>query len=253
MRILLISGHGAGDPGAIGNGYKEADITMEVVQKMAPLLSAYADVTVYPVERNAFQDVKNGKWQVGWNYDYVFEVHFNAGGGTGTEIYVTKKEKGTSVEQKVLNNLQLFYRNRGVKIQDFLVINTAKNKGVSSALLEVCFIDSQSDMEMYQKSKDRISASIVAGIVDGFGLAGKKNASTSTTSNTNVANNSSNNVLTTNYKGGSIVEALNSVRVDSSFNNRKKLAEKNQITNYKGTAQQNVQMLNLLKQGKLKK
>ncbi|MBP5380093.1 MAG: C40 family peptidase [Ruminococcus sp.] len=51
----------------------------------------------------------------------------------------------------------------------------------------------------------------------------------------------------------SIVDALNSIGVDSSFNFRKKIAAANSISNYSGTAAQNTQMLNLLKQGKLKK
>ena len=49
----------------------------------------------------------------------------------------------------------------------------------------------------------------------------------------------------------SIVEALKSIGVDSSFSNRKKIATKNSITNYTGTASQNTTLLNLLKQGKL--
>ncbi len=49
----------------------------------------------------------------------------------------------------------------------------------------------------------------------------------------------------------SIVEALTSIGVDSSFENRKVIAGKNNISGYSGTAEQNVQMLNLLKQGKL--
>lgn len=56
----------------------------------------------------------------------------------------------------------------------------------------------------------------------------------------------------TSYKGASIVEALNQIGIDSSYNNRKRLAKINGISNYKGTAAQNTQMLNLLKQGKLK-
>lgn len=53
------------------------------------------------------------------------------------------------------------------------------------------------------------------------------------------------------YKGTSIVDALNEIKIDSSFNNRNKLALKNNIANYTGTATQNTKLLNLLKQGKL--
>ena len=49
----------------------------------------------------------------------------------------------------------------------------------------------------------------------------------------------------------SIVDGLKSVGVDSSYSNRKEIAKTNGISNYTGTAAQNTQMLNLLKQGKL--
>ena len=55
----------------------------------------------------------------------------------------------------------------------------------------------------------------------------------------------------TNYKGVSLVDALNEIKVDSSYNYRSKLATKNNISNYKGTSEQNTTMLNLLKSGKL--
>lgn len=55
------------------------------------------------------------------------------------------------------------------------------------------------------------------------------------------------------YKGNSIVDALKQIGVDSSFEHRKRIAERNNITNYRGTPEQNTKLLNLLKQGKLKK
>lgn len=57
------------------------------------------------------------------------------------------------------------------------------------------------------------------------------------------------------YTGNSssIVTALKKIGVNSSYSNRKKIAKANDIKNYKGTAQQNTTMLNLLKKGKLKK
>ena len=64
---------------------------------------------------------------------------------------------------------------------------------------------------------------------------------------------SSKTIKKTNYKGSSIVDGLKSVGVNSSYANRKKLAQANGIKNYTGTASQNTALLNKLKKGTLKK
>ena len=57
------------------------------------------------------------------------------------------------------------------------------------------------------------------------------------------------------YKGksDSLVDALEAIGAKSDFAYRKKIAQKNKITNYKGTAEQNGKLLALLKKGKLVK
>lgn len=55
------------------------------------------------------------------------------------------------------------------------------------------------------------------------------------------------------FSNSSLVDGLKSIGVDSSFNNRKKIAKANGISNYEGTASQNTKLCNLAKQGKLKK
>lgn len=55
------------------------------------------------------------------------------------------------------------------------------------------------------------------------------------------------------FNSGSIVDGLKKIGVDSSFGNRKKIAQANGIANYEGTAAQNTQMCSLAKQGKLKR
>ena len=52
-------------------------------------------------------------------------------------------------------------------------------------------------------------------------------------------------------KSTSIVIALAELNIDSSMNYRKKIAAANNITGYSGTAEQNTEMLGLLKKGKL--
>lgn len=179
MKILLIAGHGAGDPGAIGCGYKEADLTREVVSLVKPKLSNYATVEVADTSVNWFKN--KAKLPLS-GVDYVFEVHFNAcvndtkGNGvtTGTEIYVTRSEKGTAVEERVVNGIaSLGLKNRGVKRTNFAVINYCKSKGISSALLETCFIDDADDMKVYVAKKDAIADAIANGIAEGFGLKKK--------------------------------------------------------------------------------
>ena len=51
--------------------------------------------------------------------------------------------------------------------------------------------------------------------------------------------------------GDSLVGALQQIDVDTSFQNRQRLARLNGINNYVGSAMQNLQMLQLLKEGKL--
>lgn len=62
-----------------------------------------------------------------------------------------------------------------------------------------------------------------------------------------------NTIKKTTYKGSSIVDGLKSVGVNSSYANRKKLAQANGIKNYTGSPKQNTQLLNKLKKGTLKK
>lgn len=226
MKILLISGHGAGDPGACGNGYKEADLTREVVNNLAKKLKQYATVDVYNQNRNAFYDVQNGVFNIS-KYDYVFEVHFNAsanGKGRGSECYVTTRENGITVEQAIMKNMSKFFVLRdndsifdGVKRTNFLVINTVKSKGISGALLETCFIDNKDDINIYQKNKDAICQGIVDGIVSGFGL---KRSSTSTDNKTNTttkpATSSDTNAnKNTSIKVGDKVKVLKAVQYNN--------------------------------------
>ncbi len=179
LNVLLIAGHGAGDPGAVSGSWKEADETRSVVSNLVTQLDGICNVDVYPTERNAYKDLKTGKLVVEWsNYDYVLEVHFNAFDGAasdgktkGVECYVTQAEPGTAVEEAICKSIaSLGLANRGVKRFNWDVIRAAQLAGVSSALLEVCFLDDPDDMEIYQANKAAVATAIAAGIVSGFGI-----------------------------------------------------------------------------------
>lgn len=172
MKILLIAGHGNGDPGAVGNGYKEADLTREVVALLKPKLEPYCTLDIASTTTNWFEYLGNHAYNFK-SYDYVLEVHFNSGGGHGTEIYVTTSETGTTVETDIVNAVaSVGLTNRGVKRKNFRVISRVKAQGVSAALLEVCFIDSAADMAVWKSKKDAIVQAIADGVIKGFNLKG---------------------------------------------------------------------------------
>ena len=181
MKILLIAGHGAGDPGATAHGFIEANLAREVVAKLKEHLSEYADVKVFDTNKKMSKYLCSNSFNFK-EYDYVFEVHFNAikkelvadGNLKGTEILVHKTEKNTSVEKVILDNIcTLGYKNRGIKPRnDLMVMNVCKgNQGVSYALLEVCFIDDIDDMRLYNEKKDDTIKAVADGIIKGFGLS----------------------------------------------------------------------------------
>ena len=60
--------------------------------------------------------------------------------------------------------------NRGVKRNNWAVINQARKAGTSSALLEICFIDDADDMAVYAVKQSEIVEAIAMSIIDGFGL-----------------------------------------------------------------------------------
>lgn len=180
MKVLLISGHGGSngsyDVGACSDYGIEATETRRVVAALKSQLGNYdVNVDVYPTNRNAYADIINGVLQVNFaNYDYVLEIHFNSAtnkSANGVEVWVTNAEKTITVEQSIVDNIaKIGYLNRGVKREDFCVIRTAKNKGVSSALLEVCFISNKDDMAKYNANFNKVCGAIVDSLVKGFSL-----------------------------------------------------------------------------------
>ena len=76
---------------------------------------------------------------------------------------------------------------------------------------------------------------------------------TNSSSNASVSNETTKYYKKYTGKSVSIVEALISLKIDYSFSFRSKIAKKNGIRFYIGTSSQNTKMLNLLREGKLKK
>ena len=184
MRILLISGHGAGDSGATGTfggrAWHEADETRRVTAAVAADLRAAGwEAERYPVDRNAYEDYRKGTLAAiaqFARYDYVLEIHFNAfradpadGQAKGVECYVPTAQEDDDAAAEICRRVAaLGLPNRGVRRKNWSVIAAAQRAGTPAALLEVCFIDDPDDMAIYTGQFDAVAAAIAAGLMAGL-------------------------------------------------------------------------------------
>lgn len=97
------------------------------------------------------------------NVDFYISLHANAGGGVGTEVF-TYNAKEVTEARKVLNNIcALGFTNRGIKDGSNLYV--VKHPSAVSMLIEVCFVDTQSDVDKYNSiGAEAIANAIVKGL-----------------------------------------------------------------------------------------
>lgn len=230
MKILLSAGHGGTDSGSIGSDKgKEKDRTITLTNKVATLLRNAGHSVTVKQEKNS-----SGKWAMKnrSGYDYALSIHFNAfnGSATGVEcLYKNTVKKASTMSKAVANAMGL--KDRGAKNRTGLYM---LNIGFDN-LIEVCFHDNSNDLAKYNANIDKV-AKAIADTING----GSTGGSSTSSSNNNSTSASS-------YNGNSIVDYLKSIGQDSSFSNRKKLAQANGISNYTGTAAQNTKLLNILR------
>ena len=81
--------------------------------------------------------------------DLFVSIHLNAGGGQGSEVYTYKGRELPQAKNIVTNLNRLGFKNRGIKNGSNLYV--IKHTKMTSILIEVCFVDSRSDVTLYNK------------------------------------------------------------------------------------------------------
>ena len=181
MKVMVIAGHGAGDPGAVashgGKSYKESDETRKLAALLVTELSkAGATADCYSILRNAYADYKEGSLVNRarfHTYDLVLELHFNAfqkdagdGKVRGVEAYMSTAATNTKTADAICKAVAgIGFTNRGVKRKNYAVTGTARVQGAEAILLEVCFLDDADDMALYEKHREDAAREIAAAIV----------------------------------------------------------------------------------------
>ena len=167
MKIGIDLGHGCNYAGGAVGTIKEEEIINTVGNKVISKLRALGHnvIECRPSTASSTSNSLNKRCATANNnnVELFVSIHANAGGGVGTEIY-TYNAKQHSYAVNVLNNIcSLGFRNRGIKSGNNLaVINGTKAEAM---LIEICFVDTQSDVDLYKNNIENIADAIVKGLV----------------------------------------------------------------------------------------
>lgn len=188
MNICISIGHGKSakggyDSGALGGNYQEFKIAREIGKYIGEIFKGYActadvinyDATLYLTDRIAYVN-KHG-------YDLAMEIHLNASGGTGSEVYYkhkssTGKKLAGAISKSIANTFGI--RDRGAKVK----INPANGTDYfgfvrsckcESLLIETVFIDTASDRKHVETAagQRQCAEAIVKAVADFYGIKKK--------------------------------------------------------------------------------
>ena len=170
MKIAIDFGHGVGsDRGANGIIDEETIINsvgLLVISKLKAL--GHTVIEVRPSSASSVSDSLSQRTNKADNnnVDLYVSIHANAGGGVGTEVF-TYNAKEVPQARAILNNIvALGFTNRGIKDGSNLYV--VKNPKATAMLIEVCFVDTQSDVDKYNGiGAEKIANAIVNGLVGG--------------------------------------------------------------------------------------
>lgn len=188
MNICISIGHGKSakggyDSGALGGNYQEFKIAREIGKYIGEIFKGYNctadvinyDATLYLTDRIAHVN-KHG-------YDLAMEIHLNASGGTGSEVYykhksASGKKLAGAISKSIANTFGI--RDRGAKVK----INPANGTDYfgfvrsckcESLLIETVFIDTASDRKHVETAagQRQCAEAIVKAVADFYGIKKK--------------------------------------------------------------------------------
>lgn len=183
MNISVCIGHGKSqsggyDSGAVSAGYQEFKLGRAIGKCIGEELSKYnchVDVINYDANKNLSERIKyvNSK-----KYDLNMEIHLNAGGGTGPEVYYKSRNKqGKALAAAISKSIATTFglKDRGAKTK---VVNGKDYFGCvreikcQSFLVETVFIDTKSDRDkvIYTSGQQQCAKAIATAVANFYGL-----------------------------------------------------------------------------------
>ena len=252
VKLYIDAGHGGNDPGASGNGLKEKDLTLSIIKRIKTYLDNHYSGYTTKLSRTNDKTLslsQRTNEANSWGADYFLSIHINSSGGTGYEDYIYSgavQKRTTSIRDTIHTEVVKQIpevTNRGKKRAN---LHVTRESRMPAVLTENLFIDTKKDADKLKDGSflDRLAKGHAIGLAKAFNLTSKSSSSSKPST-------SKSNKTSPNKKIG-LVDWMKSKGMDSSYNNRKKLASQYGIKEYEGVTSQNNKLLSKLKAGKPK-
>lgn len=189
-KIVIDAGHGGEDPGALGNGITEKNMTLAISEYMydrfrelgIPVkLTRNSDETVNPSDRvNRILDAFGNDKDV-----IVISNHINAGGGEGAEVIYALRNNN-ELSDLVLEEIGKEGQVLRKAYQRRLPSNTSKdyyfihrNTGITEPIIvEYGFLDTEADANRLKNNYERYAEAVVRAVSEYIGLPSTQNTYT---------------------------------------------------------------------------
>ena len=181
-KVYIGIGHGGSDPGAVANGFRESDLNLAVGKACYNYLKARGvEVKISRTTDKAYELSQRIKDANSFKADLALDIHHNAGGGDGAEVYHTKHlGKGKALANNIIAEMQKIGQNsRGTKIRlnargnDYF--GFIRQTNMPSVLVECAFVDNKTDVKIVDTAAEqkKMGEAIAKGVLKQLGIADK--------------------------------------------------------------------------------
>ena len=161
-RVYVGIGHGGYDSGAVGNGFKEKDLTLSIGKYCNERLKQYGIETKISRTTDCDSSI-NSKVTASnaFKADVCMDIHINAGGGDGSDVYYSHvSPNGKKLAQSIVDaTLAIRQNTRGIKMRvdddgtDYF--GMIRMTDAPAVLVECAFIDNATDIQIINTEAKR--------------------------------------------------------------------------------------------------
>ncbi|HAM1439094.1 TPA: N-acetylmuramoyl-L-alanine amidase [Listeria monocytogenes] len=175
LKLAVFAGHGGVDSGAVGNGYHEDDLALDIMKRTTKVLRNAGHTVINnrtaDVNRNISADAKLANRE---KVAAVIEFHFDAAGASAegtTGFYCATSSSSKRLAQCVNDKLDDVFKDRNVKPDTSTRhgrLGILRETKAVATLQEVAFITNKNDVAKYNAKADEVARKAAEGILSYF-------------------------------------------------------------------------------------